>query len=185
MSDQCKIVFAGLAAKVSPELAKQLLQQKLKLNEKTVKKFLQGQDAFNPTSLEKAQKQQKVFASLGIKVQIVTPDHASQTDDDDDEQSQKERDLKIINALDYITTSLIRLEEKVDELAQNTPAKMPDLEDDIDPEPHAEPLIFEDDLDEPIKKGPNKVFMLIGGFILLLLIALLVISLLYPDMVTF
>ena len=183
MSDQCKIVFAGLAAKVSPELAKQLLQQKLKLNENTVNKFLKGQDAFNPTTIEKAQKQQKVFASIGIKVKIVTPDHNDQTDDD--EQSQKERDLKIINALDYITTSLIRLEEKVDELAQNTPAKMPDLEDDIDPEPHAEPLVFEDDLDAPIKTGPNKVFLITGGFILILLIALLVISLLYPDMVTF
>ncbi|ATC95686.1 hypothetical protein [Pseudoalteromonas tunicata] len=181
MSDTCKVIFEALNAPLTVQQAKQLLQTKFKLSDATVAKFLQGDEAFSATTLEKATKQQKLFASVGIQVKLVQPQTLAATSTAPD-SGQKERDLKIINALDYITTSLIRLEEKVDELAQNQQAKLPDLNDDLEPEHHAEPLEFEEDLDAPIKKQSNKLFILIGGGILVLLVALLLVSLMYPDL---
>ena len=190
MSLSFKITFESLSSKLSELQAKDILQTKLKLSSAVADKFLQGEEVFNAINQEKALKQQKVFATMGINVNIVdiTAKVSSVGVKQNNQSlsiSQAEKDAKIMSALDYITTSLIRLEEKVDELSQNTSAQLPSLDDDNDLLESPEPLEFDEDFDSPIKKGPNRLFLAITSSIFVLLLIALGISLAYPDLLKF
>jgi len=190
MSLSFKITFESLSSKLSELQAKDILQTKLKLSSAVADKFLHGEEVFNAISQEKALKQQKVFATMGINVNII--DITAKVSSEGEKQnsqssaiSQAEKDAKIMSALDYITTSLIRLEEKVDELSQNTSEQLPSLDDENELLELTEPLEFDEDFDTPIKKGSNRLFLVIISSILVILLIALGISLFYPDLLKF
>lgn len=188
MSLSFKIIFKSLSSKLSELQAKDILQTKLKLSSAVADKFLQGEEVFNAISQEKALKQQNIFATMGINVNII--DITANVNKVDDQQSnsaisQAEKDAKIMSALDYITTSLIRLEEKVDELSQNTSEQLPSLDDENELLETSEPLEFDEDFDSPIKKGFSRLFLTIISCILLILLIALGISFAYPDLLKF
>jgi hypothetical protein len=190
MSLSFKITFKSLSSKLSELQAKDILQTKLKLSSAVADKFFHGEEVFNAISQEKALKQQKVFATMGINVNIIdiTAKVSSVGVKQNNQSaaiSQAEKDAKIMSALDYITTSLIRLEEKVDELSQNTSEQLPSLEDDNDLLESPEPLEFDEDFDSPIKKRSNRLFLTIISSILVVLLITLGISLAYPDLLKF
>ncbi len=176
MSDNVIILFASLADGLTAEEAKNRLQKKLKLSSAIASKFLSGAKAFNPTTKEKALKQQKVFASLGIDIKVISAKAKSSP-----QISQAEKDEKILNALDYITTSLIQLEEKVDALSQNAQSQLPSLNEEDEFTQHQETIAFEEDLDEPIKLGSNKLLFIFIAVFVVLLVILLAVSLAYPE----
>ena len=189
MSLSFKITFESLSSKLTEVQAKDILQTKLKLTSSIADKFLQGEEVFNAIPQEKALKQQKIFSSMGINVKVIDitakKTNSSKSINNQNEISaisQAEKDAKIMSALDYITTSLIRLEEKVDELSQNNAEQLPSLEDDNDQLDTPETLEFDEDFDTPIKKGPNRLFLTIISSILVLLLIALGMSLAYPDL---
>jgi len=190
MSLSFKITFKSLSSKLSELQAKDILQTKLKLSSAVADKFFHGEEVFNAISQEKALKQQKVFATMGINVNIIdiTAKVSSvgvKQNNQSSAISQAEKDAKIMSALDYITTSLIRLEEKVDELSQNTSEQLPSLDDENELLELTEPLEFDEDFDSPIKKGPNRLFLAIISSILVILLIALGVSLAYPDLLKF
>ncbi|SFC75532.1 hypothetical protein [Pseudoalteromonas denitrificans] len=184
MSLSFRITFASLSNELTEIQAIDILQTKLKLNANVAQKFLQGGEVFNPISQEKALKQQKIFASMGIKVKItdISANNSPQEKNPTNLISQAEKDAKIISALDYITTSLIRLEEKVDELSQNTSEQLPSLDDENELSEQPEPLDFDEDFGLPIKKRQSRLFLVIVSSILVILLIALGISLTYPEL---
>ncbi len=177
MSHAVRILFSGLAEGTSQAEAANVLSAKFKLSEQKVNRFFQKQPVFAKTELAKAKKQQAMFASLGIQTRLVADE---QTGASPRNESDRLRDEKIMQALDYITTSLIRLEEKVDELAQQNVADTDDLADDLASIKSEWDEELELEIEEPSKHRPNwLLFSLIG--LLVLMVTLLLLTLLYPD----
>lgn len=169
MSQLYQITFKKLADPALASDAKNALQQKLKLSDAQITRFFNGDSVFNPMPLEKAKRQQKLFSSMGISLtaKAVALGSADKT------ARQQEVDEKIVAALDYITTSLIRLEEKVDELAtkQNADNDTIDLDEVTQSSSWGDDLEFEDGDDTPPKRSkffPYLIATLIGVLLILL-----------------
>ncbi|MFP3458382.1 hypothetical protein R0J89_19225, partial [Psychrobacter sp. SIMBA_152] len=84
--------------------------EKLKTSPEKVAAFFNGKPLFAPSNKEKALKQAKLLSTLGIKskLQQTAPTQATSQKAHD-----SQRDQRLFDALDYITSSLIRLEEKL------------------------------------------------------------------------
>lgn len=175
MTQRYQITFKQLKNDLTPSQAHSLLQNKLKLSSKLSARFLNGEKVFNPISLEKAQKQQTLFAQLGIHINIQGITETTTA------IRNSEVDEKILAALDYITTSLIRLEEKVDELAaQNNETVTLELDEAPEPESWGEELAFDD---APAKR--SKLFPYLVATLVILLVGLLAVLLIYPELSPF
>eukprot|EP00487_Bulimina_marginata_P000840 TRINITY_DN11703_c0_g1_i1.p1 TRINITY_DN11703_c0_g1~~TRINITY_DN11703_c0_g1_i1.p1 ORF type:complete len:103 (-),score=16.30 TRINITY_DN11703_c0_g1_i1:167-475(-) len=101
-------MFAGLADNTHPNDAQSKLATKLKAPPSKVAAFFENKPLFAPCSKDKALKQTKLLASLGIKSKLQPMNTGSKAATDD---AALLRDERIFNALDYITSSLIRIEE--------------------------------------------------------------------------
>jgi hypothetical protein len=90
----------------------------------------------------------------------------------------------IFDALDYITSSLIRLEEKLDDLEQ----RLPELENSSELSStdnwQEEDLLDEEAFCEPVKKRSNTLLYSLIAMVVVLLIALGIVEL-FPDLFSF
>ncbi|WP_372768177.1 hypothetical protein [Pseudoalteromonas sp.] len=174
-----RIQFAQLNNGVSAEQAKSTLTTKLKLSDAKVSQFLAGKQIFGPITHEKAVKQQKTFAALGIQVNIISTSQSSTQDHTTDV------DKRILAALDYITTSIIRLEEKMDDLARLQ--QLQNGETDIELEIESQNSWGDDlEFDEPLEatsKSKNINWLFIA--LIVILLSLLGVVIAFPDLLPF
>lgn len=180
MANNFRVMFVGFAEGIEPKTACVNLAGKLKTSEYKVTQFFNGKALFAPSNKDKALKQAKLLASLGIKSKIQalpsTVTTASST-------AENQRDERIFDALDYITSSLIRLEEKLEELEQKLPESELKKPADDNDDWQDDDLMLDEQLDEPVKKRNNTLlYSLIATAVLLLLV--LAVYLAFPDLVS-
>ncbi len=111
-----------------------------------------------------------------------TSSSADNSNNNDDAALQ--RDERIFNALDYITSSLIRIEEKLDDLEQRLPtvAEQPSTIDEDDWQ--NDDLLLDEELNTPLKKRSNALLYSLIAMVVLLLIVL-GLSFAFPDLFSF
>ena len=112
MSDKYRVVFASLNEGVSAAEAGAKLSQRLKIPESKVHAFFANKPLFSPADKEKSSKQVKLLHSMGIQTKLQPVNNGT------DPVGQAQRDERLFGALDYITSSLIRIEERLEELEQ-------------------------------------------------------------------
>ena len=148
MTDNFRVMFAGLADNVDSKTACTTLAAKLKISEEKVALFFKGKPLFAPSDKNKALKQ------------------------------------AIFDALDYITSSLIRLEEKLEDLEQRLPenqTKNPEVDED---EWQDEELLLDEELiTQPKKRSNALLYSLIATVVTLLII--LAVYLAFPALFAF
>ncbi|CCQ09872.1 putative orphan protein [Pseudoalteromonas luteoviolacea B = ATCC 29581] len=183
MADKFRVIFASLDAGLDQQVAVSRLANKLNIPPAKAVTFFSKKPLFAPADKEKALKQAKLFASLGIQAKLQNVNAGAQTDN-------TARDERLFEALDYITSSLIRLEERLEDIEQqleqrlNTPQTATELT--IDEEENWEDDHYLDDLDiEPpvAKRSPIVLYSIVGT--VALLIVLLALTLIYPDIMNF
>ena len=96
----------------------------------------------------------------------------------------KQRDERIFDALDYITSSLIRLEEKLDDLEQRLPESESTNPQDNKDSWQEDDLLLEEELTEPVKKRSNTLLYSLIAMVILLLAILGVVEL-FPEFFSF
>lgn len=173
-----RIQFAQLSNNLTTEQAKTILTTKLKLSDTNAMQFLQGKLIFSPISQEKAIKQQKTFAALGIKVKIVATD----TPKTPDSESERDVDQRILAALDYITTSIIRLEEKVDDLTRLQQEQSGEADLELERNSWGEELEFDEET-EPTGKSKNINWLFFA--LIAILLSLLGVIIAFPNLLPF
>ncbi len=181
MSEQYKLVFAHLDEDKTQDQAIIALQQKLKLNEKQTQAFFDGQPIFPASDQNKALKQAKVLATLGIRSRLkrVTTGTAATA-----EHSSK-RDEQILAALDYVTSSLIRIEERLDDMDHRFSERLQRDEDTGVIDDLGLDLSLGEDLDiDPISK-PKRWPIVLLVVLIVLLLTILGLHYLYPDVIEF
>ncbi|ALQ07394.1 MULTISPECIES: hypothetical protein [Pseudoalteromonas] len=180
MADNFRVIFAGLADGIDSNAASINLADKLKTSEEKVALFFKGKPLFAPSHKDKALKQAKLLASLGIKSKLQAVSNAANTSTEQPQSSQ--RDERIFDALDYITSSLIRLEEKLEELEQRLPeeqSKNPEIDEDDDWQD--DDLLLDEELVSTPKKRSNVLlYSLIATAVTLLII--LAVYLAFPSL---
>lgn len=182
MAEKFRVMFAGLSEQTEQAEAIKKLSEKLKTQPEKVAAFLQGKPLFAPSEKDKALKQTKLLVSLGIKSRL-QPVNNTVTESASTE-SDKARDERVFNALDYITSSLIRLEEKLDDLEQRLPElEQRTLSDDQDAWQDDDQLLDEELESTPKKRSKSLLYSLIAMVVLLLV--LLGLSFLLPDLFSF
>ncbi|MGO3848551.1 MAG: hypothetical protein ACTJIB_09755, partial [Pseudoalteromonas prydzensis] len=98
-------------------------------------------------------------------------------------ETSSQRDERIFNALDYITSSLIRIEEKLDDLEQRFPANQQQATADEDEDWQTDDILLDEELTTPIKKRSNiLLFSLIAMVVILLVV--LGLSFAFPDLLS-
>jgi len=185
MSENYRVMFAGLANDSQPSDAQTKLATKLNASPSKVAAFFENKPLFAPCSKDKALKQAKLLASFGIKSKLQplnTSSSAGNSNNNDDAALQ--RDERIFNALDYITSSLIRIEEKLDDLEQRLPtvAEQPSTIDEDDWQ--NDDLLLDEELNTPLKKRSNALIYSLIAMVVLLLIVL-GLSFAFPDLFSF
>ena len=183
MVDNFRVIFSGLADNVDAKTACKALAAKLKISEEKVSSFFKGKPLFTPCDKNKALKQAKLLSSLGIKckLQAVSDNTNISTSS---LSSSSQRDKRIFDALDYITSSLIRLEEKLEDIEQ----RLPDVQSKSTLESQDDwqdsDLILDDDLTSTPKKRSNiLLYSLIVTVVTLLIILAVYLS--FPDLFSF
>ncbi|GAA58496.1 hypothetical protein P20652_0351 [Pseudoalteromonas sp. BSi20652] len=180
MADNFRVIFAGLADNVDTKTACTNLAAKLKTSNEKVTLFFKGKPLFAPSNKDKALKQAKLLASLGIKSKLQAVSNTIQNSSVH-AANNNHRDERIFDALDYITSSLIRLEEKLEDLEQRLPEeqiKSPEVDED---EWQDEELLLEEDLITTPKKRSNALlYSLIATAVTLLI--MLTVYLAFPDL---
>lgn len=171
-----RIQFAQLSNNVTTEQAKTILTTKLKLSDAKATQFLAGKLIFSPISQDKAIKQQKTFSALGIKVKIVNANKA-QT-----QEPEHDVDQRILAALDYITTSIIHLEEKVDDLARLQQEQNGEIDLELENNSWGEELEFDETAESNNK--PKNINWLFFALIAILL-SLLGVIVAFPNLLPF
>ncbi|MFU2509826.1 MAG: hypothetical protein ACTH4U_18850 [Pseudoalteromonas prydzensis] len=182
MAENFRVMFAGLAQNTDQAHAISQLATKLKAPTAKVAAFFDNKPLFAPCEKEKALKQAKLLASVGVisKLQPVETSTASSTVASDNETSSQ-RDERIFNALDYITSSLIRIEEKLDDLEQRLPTTQQQANADEDEDWQNDDLLLDEELTTPIKKRSNVLLFSLIAMVVILLV-LLGLSFAFPDL---
>ncbi len=179
MANNFRVMFVELAEGTEAKTACVNLASKLKTSEDKVTQFFNGKALFAPSNKDKALKQAKLLASLGIKSKLqATGELPTQSP-----SAASQRDERIFDALDYITSSLIRLEEKLEELEQRLPTNELKSPTDESDDWQEDDLMLDEQLDEPVKTRSNTLlYSLIATAVLLLIV--LAVYLAFPDLVS-
>ncbi|MCF6437968.1 hypothetical protein L1077_00785 [Pseudoalteromonas luteoviolacea] len=178
MSDQFRVVFVGFNADTDSHNAMESLATKLGVSKQKVVAFTQGKPLFGAAEKNKCLKQAKLLAIYGFqsKVQAV---QSSMTNAPQVNNAANER---VFEALDYITSSLIRIEEKLEELEQRIDGQNKSSEEKEDDEWQNDELFDELDLDaEPKPRSKKLLYTLLA--VLFILLIVLGFSLAFPEMV--
>lgn len=186
MAENFRVMFAGLAQNTDQAHAISQLATKLKAPTAKVAAFFDNKPLFAPCEKEKALKQAKLLASVGVisKLQPVETSTASSTASStvaSDNETSSQRDERIFNALDYITSSLIRIEEKLDDLEQRLPTTQQQANADEDEDWQNDDLLLDEELTTPIKKRSNVLLFSLIAMVVILLV-LLGLSFAFPDL---
>lgn len=123
MSNIYLIKFVSLESNISIKLATTILLTRFNFSPPQAEQFLSGKLTLSSQSYKKIIILKQRFKQYGI---LVTTDAQSEILASD--ESVTDIDKRIVNALDYITTSMIRLEDKVDDLARQQQAQSDDDE---------------------------------------------------------
>ena len=182
MAENFRVMFAGLAPGTEQTQAITLLAAKLKAPTSKVAAFFDNKPLFAPCEKEKALKQAKLLASVGITSKLHPLNNSAQETNNNDTASL--RDERIFNALDYITSSLIRIEEKLDDLEQRLPTAEQQPSTDENDEWQNDDLLLDDELTAPIKKRSNTLLFSLIAMVVILLITL-GLSFIFPDFFSF
>ncbi|MCG7535289.1 hypothetical protein [Pseudoalteromonas sp. OOF1S-7] len=176
MSEQFRIVFSGFKPGTDSQAATEQLATKLKVPAQKVADFTTGKPLFGPGDKQKCLKQAKLLAVYGIQSKLQSQSSAVSG------PAQSAANERVFDALDYITSSLIRIEEKLDELEQRIDGKQVQDEQHEDDEWEDESLFSELELDsEPPKRSKKLLYILLSLLVLLLIV--LGISLAFPELV--
>ncbi len=182
MSENYRVMFAGLAQDTQADDAQTKLAAKIKAPHSKVAAFFQNKPLFAPCAKDKALKQAKLLASVGIKTKL-QPVKIDQPASLADTASQQ-RDEHIFNALDYITSSLIRIEEKLDDLEQRLPASTEQVSATDEDAWQNDDLLLDEELDTNIKKRSNTLLYSLIAMVVILLVVL-GLSFAFPDLFSF
>lgn len=176
MSDKYRVVFASLNEGVSAAEAGAKLSQRLKIPESKVHAFFANKPLFSPADKEKSSKQVKLLHSMGIQTKLQPVNNGT------DPVGQAQRDERLFGALDYITSSLIRIEERLEELEQKL-TELPSETGETSTEQWQEDDLFEElELDTPAPKRSKKVQYGLGAILIVLLI-ILALAIAFPNLV--
>ncbi|TMP29588.1 hypothetical protein CWB99_08260 [Pseudoalteromonas rubra] len=176
MSEHFRVVFSGFKPGTDNQAAIEQLAAKLKVSEQKVTDFTSGKPLFGPADKQKCLKQAKLLAIYGIQSKLQSQASAGTG------VAQDAANERVFDALDYITSSLIRIEEKLDELEQRIDGKQVQNEQSEDDEWEDESLFSELELDsEPPKRSKKLLYILLS--LLVLLLVVLGISLAFPELV--
>ncbi|MFY8274219.1 hypothetical protein AAEU32_08840 [Pseudoalteromonas sp. SSDWG2] len=178
MSEQFKLFFAHLDDNQDQETASQALQQKLKLSDKQINAFFAGQSIFPASTQDKALKQAKVLANLGIRCRLKRLSSASSA------PVNNKRDEQIMAALDYITSSLIRIEERLDDMDHRFSEQLHQSADDLNDDLALDLNLDEESTDD-IKPIYKRWPMLVMVLLIVLLLSTLALQFFYPDLLPF
>ena len=180
MAENFRVMFAGLAKDTDQAHAISQLATRLKAPTAKVAAFFENKPLFAPCEKEKALKQAKILASVGIKSKLAAVESSTGTSNS---ETSSQRDERIFNALDYITSSLIRIEEKLDDLEQRLPANQQQAIADEDEDWQTDDMLLDEELTSPIKKRSNiLLFSLIAMVVILLVV--LGLSFAFPDLLS-
>lgn len=174
MTDKYRVVFAGFDSSVSESAAIEQLSLKLKTSSQKVSAFTQGKHLFAPAEKAKCLKQVKLLASFGIHAKLQGASAAAP-------KAAPNKDERIFEALDYITSSLIRIEERLEALEQRLPEIEQTTAQTTDDEWEKDELFDELELEAPPKRSRKLQYGL--GIVLIILIIILVLSLTFPELV--
>ena len=181
MADNFRVIFVELAQDVDSKTVCVNLATKLKTSEEKVALFFKGKPLFAPNNKDKALKQAKLLASLGINCRLQAVSSAAQNSSVSIANSL--RDERIFDALDYITSSLIRLEEKLEDLEQRLPEAQLKIPDESVDEWRSDDLMLEEDLVPPKKRSNILLYSLVTTAVILLIV--LAVFLIFPDLFSF
>ena len=183
MSEQYRLVFASLDEGLEQTEVAHALHQKLKLSPKQAQAFFTGRSIFAPSDKAKALKQAKVLASLGIRTRLQSMQ--STANETANTASAAARDEQILAALDYITSSLIRLEERLDDMDNRLNDQLQQNSSNEVNDDFAVDLSLDEELElapQPSRKR-WPLFTLIA--LIVLLLGVLALAFIYPELLTF
>jgi flagellar capping protein FliD len=179
MTDKYRVVFAGFDSSVSESAAIEQLSLKLKTTPQKVTAFTQGKSLFAPSEKTKCLKQVKLLASFGLHAKL----QSTESNANSASSIQNSKDERILEALDYITSSLIRIEERIEELEQRLPSQEIVKENKVEDDWQEDDLFDELELDPPPKRSKKVQYGL--GVVLIILLIILAIALAFPELVAF
>ena len=177
MTDKYRVVFAGFDSSVSESAAIEQLSLKLKTTPQKITAFTQGKPLFAPSEKAKCLKQVKLLASFGLHAKL----QSAESNTNSASSIQNSKDERILEALDYITSSLIRIEERLEELEQRLPSQEIVKEDKVEDDWQEDDLFDELELDPPPKRSKKVQYGL--GVVLIILLFILAIALAFPELV--
>ena len=182
MADNFRVIFVGLADGADSQAVTTALTEKLKTSPEKIAAFFNGKPLFAPCPKDKALKQTKLLSSLGVKSKLQA--HATATKTSSQIAQDSQRDQRLFDALDYITSSLIRLEEKLEDLEQRLPDVELTLPDESIDEWQDDDLMLDESLSTTPQKRSNVVlYSLIATAVLLLIV--LAVYLVFPNLFSF
>ncbi|OHU88570.1 MULTISPECIES: hypothetical protein [Pseudoalteromonas] len=177
MSQKYRVVFIGLQSTTSAEEVVTTLSSKLNIAPQKVEAFLAKKPLFAPAEQSKSLKQVKLLERMGVKAKLVAVEPPADT------SPQSQKDERVFEALDYITSSLIRIEERLEEIEHRLGNSSDEDKDDSKPDSWHEDELFEElDLDlEPVKKIPTRKLQYTLAAILIVLLTVLALAIIYPQ----
>ncbi|WP_105188180.1 hypothetical protein [Pseudoalteromonas sp. T1lg48] len=181
MSEQYRLLFADLDKDQSLEQATAALQQRLKLAEQQVEAFFAGEAIFPASEKTKALKQAKVLAGLGVRARLKRIAAPAQTP----RAATGQADEQVLAALDYITSSLIRLEERLDDMDQRFSEHLLNQQQSNHTDDLALDLSLDEKLDLSSSSASRQPLLIVIPLLIVLLLALLGVSYFYPDLFNF
>ncbi|KAF7772017.1 hypothetical protein PCIT_a2000 [Pseudoalteromonas citrea] len=179
MTDKYRVVFASLNDGIAASDAITNLSQRLKIPESKVQAFFANKPLFSPADKEKSAKQIKLLNSMGINAKLQAFGTPSSTVE---QTAQTQRDERLFGALDYITSSLIRIEERLEELEQRLPEQPAESMEQAAEQWEDDELFEELELDSPAPKRSKVQYGL--GVVLILLLIVLAIAIAFPELIT-
>ena len=179
MTDKYRIVFAGFDSSVSESAAIEQLSLKLKTTTQKVTAFTEGKLLFAPSEKSKCLKQVKLLASYGLHAKIQTTEYSSSNVN----SGKDTKDDRILEALDYITSSLIRIEERLEELEHRLPSQEIVKENKVEDDWQEDDIFDELELEPPTKHSKKVQYGL--GIVVIVLVVILAIALTFPNLVAF
>ena len=179
MTDKYRVVFAGFDSSVSESAAIEQLSLKLKTTPQKITAFTQGRSLFAPNEKAKCLKQVKLLASFGIHAKLQSADSSA----NNASSIQNSNDERILDALDYVTSSLIRIEEHLEELEQRLPLQEIAKENKVEDDWQKDDLFDELELDPPPKRSKKVQYGL--GIVVIVLVVILAIALTFPNLFAF
>ncbi|CAH9053111.1 hypothetical protein PSECIP111951_00755 [Pseudoalteromonas holothuriae] len=178
MSQQYRVAFVELEGSFSAEEVVAKLSTKLKINPQKASAFLANKPLFAPADKTKCLKQVKLLASMGVQAKLIALEDTTKT------SAQEQKDERVFEALDYITSSLIRIEERLEELEQRLPASSNEQHEQGAQQWQEDEIVDDFDLDlemEPTKKLPTRKLQYALAAVLLILLIVLALAILYPQ----